>query len=192
MPDDRTAVYRAYGAAGELLYVGIAGNWGRRWAQHSEKSAFFALVSRLEMEWVGSRTEALALESRLIRKHSPQFNVRGRGRDRPEIRPDINQPLLIGVCEACRREPAYSFSWTPDKARWYAAFSGTWRATGECTSDTEHYYITFNRWVTERDWLRHLRGKTWFDENDFALTVNRTRSPVLVASLQSQTPGRWK
>lgn len=85
------------------------------------------------------------------------------------------------LCEACVREEAYSFSWTPDRARWYEPRSGTWRYTGGCTSHSEHYYVLFrNRGrgfmdsVRERrDWLRHLSYKTWFDPLDFFLMWSR-------------------
>ena len=76
-PTGRTAVYRAFGAGDVLLYVGVAGNWGHRWSQHSLRSAFFAEVLRLEIEWLPSRAEALALEAELITQHQPLFNVRG-------------------------------------------------------------------------------------------------------------------
>jgi len=73
----QTSVYSAYDAAGSLIYVGISGNWGRRWAQHAERSEFFRLVVRLEIENLPSRAEALVREADLIAQRSPRFNVRG-------------------------------------------------------------------------------------------------------------------
>jgi hypothetical protein len=40
-------------------------------------------------------------------------------------------------------EPACSFSWFADCARWYAPQSGIWRFTGLCTVEGENYYVLF-------------------------------------------------
>jgi hypothetical protein len=72
------AVYRAYDTTSELLYVGIAFDWGARWAQHAERSPFFSIVAHLEVSWFPSRTHARAEELRLIADHNPPFNSRGR------------------------------------------------------------------------------------------------------------------
>lgn len=69
-----TAVYRAYDSDGSLLYVGIAKNWGSRWAQHAEHSPFFGEVARLEVRYVASREEALTVEADAIRTERPVWN----------------------------------------------------------------------------------------------------------------------
>lgn len=72
-----TSLYRAFDAGGNLLYVGIAKNWARRWEQHSERSPFFALVARLEIETHPTRDAALSAERAAIRAERPAHNVAG-------------------------------------------------------------------------------------------------------------------
>ena len=81
-------------------------------------------------------------------------------------------------CEACGREPAYSFSYDRPTHRW--------RVTGTCTSDTEHYYVTWDRWLTEDTWLVHLREKVWFDEADFRAAVARVPGQRMRRALDRQ------
>lgn len=182
--DERTALYKAFDAGGRLLYVGIARNWGSRWSQHAERSPFYATVARLEIEWCVSRAAALAREAELIRSKRPAHNIRSA---RPAPRPSAPPPLLAGVCEACGREPAFSFSWFPDPDDRYGDTSGTWKVTGQCTADSEHYYITFDRWINETGWLAHLRQtKNWFDEDDFVAAVGRVADRRVKAALRRQ------
>jgi hypothetical protein len=83
-------------------------------------------------------------------------------------------------CEACRREPATSLSWFPDRRRWYAPQSGTWQFTCACTSAVEGYYLLLtgprgflaSSEVRERWWL-HLCEKRWFSSRDFAAMLAR-------------------
>lgn len=95
------------------------------------------------------------------------------------------------LCEVCRSEFAYSFSWFPDPARWFEESSGHWKITGDCTTDREAYYITFPRWIADHAWLKQLRGKRWFDETDFRAAVARVPDPAIQASLRHQQRGRW-
>ena len=100
----RTAVYRAYDSLGELLYVGVAHNWGSRWEQHAASpSALFTLVARLDVEWYNSRSEALTVEADVVRQHRPLFNVNGcdpRRRLRPrELRCDRCGCLYSDSCD---------------------------------------------------------------------------------------------
>jgi hypothetical protein len=84
-------------------------------------------------------------------------------------------------CEACGREPASSFSWFADRARWYEPRSGVWRFTGACTTETENYYAMVHHRgqgfldsaKARADWLRHLGEKTWFDAADFVAMLRR-------------------
>ena len=85
------------------------------------------------------------------------------------------------LCEVCGHEEAFSFSWFADRERWYEARSGTWKFTGLCTADTEHYYVRFHQRgdgfldsrAAQLDWYRHLREKVWFDPLDFAQMCTR-------------------
>jgi hypothetical protein len=89
--------------------------------------------------------------------------------------------VALPRCEACRKEPASSFSWFADRARWYAPQSGTWRFTGACTADSETYYVKLhNRGhgfldspAARENWLRHLQEKVWFDRAEFCAMLAR-------------------
>ena len=71
------AVYRMYDHRGDLIYVGIASDWGRRMYQHSRQKPFFAFVREVHIDWFQTRDEALAHESQLIADHQPFFNTAG-------------------------------------------------------------------------------------------------------------------
>jgi len=92
-----------------------------------------------------------------------------------------SQPRAV-PCEACGREPAYSFSWFADPADWYGERSGTWRITGNCTADSEQYYVLFRRRgrdgfldsaAAQAEWIAHLREKVWFNIWDFTAMLDR-------------------
>lgn len=178
---ERTAVYKAFDAAGALLYVGIAKNWGYRWSQHSERSYFFAAVTRLEIEWCETRPAALAREAALIRAERPPYNVRD-----PRPAAADRSLALAGRCEVCHCEPASAFSWFADRGRWYGERSGAWKVTGDCSADSAHYAVSFARWIREDDWLAHLRDKEWFDEADFLDAVHRVPSRQIQAAARRQ------
>lgn len=72
-----TTLYRAYDINGQLLYVGVAKNWGRRWAQHSERAPWYGTVARLRIELLPDRESALAAELEAIVNEQPIHNVRG-------------------------------------------------------------------------------------------------------------------
>jgi len=98
-------------------------------------------------------------------------------------------------CEVCPHEPAWSFSWFADRARWYAPRSGTWKFTGKCTSETEQYYVLFrdggrgifDSIAARNDWIDHLREKIWFDPADFFAALGRFAFALEVAS-EDPTP----
>lgn len=73
---ERTAVYRIYDGDGMLLYVGIARNFGARWAQHEKAQPWWPRVRHQTVDWYDSRDEALEVEAEAIRVERPEFNVR--------------------------------------------------------------------------------------------------------------------
>jgi predicted GIY-YIG superfamily endonuclease len=78
MPEpERTALYRLYDAAGDLLYIGIAKDPASRWkshANHPRTSGWWPLVSRKEVEWLPSREAADVAETEAIKKERPAHN----------------------------------------------------------------------------------------------------------------------
>lgn len=71
---ERTAVYRVYDADGELLYVGIAKDFGVRWAQHAAKQPWWPEIARQTVDWHESREAALSEETRAIKAEGPRHN----------------------------------------------------------------------------------------------------------------------
>lgn len=78
------------------------------------------------------------------------------------------------VCEACQSEPATSFS--------YFRNEDSWKFTGECTRETEDYYIQFERFFESPketvDWVAHMSEKGWMNWADFAGMMHRLRNSL--------------
>jgi len=71
---ERTALYRFFDAAGQLLYVGVSGNTEARWRQHAESKPWWSDVADKTTEWLDSRPEALDAERAAIRAEKPLHN----------------------------------------------------------------------------------------------------------------------
>lgn len=75
-------VYLMYGAKRELLYIGKAGNLKRRILSYFTRPHDFRIESlvsqirRIETRETATALEALILESLLIKKHQPPYNIR--------------------------------------------------------------------------------------------------------------------
>ena len=75
-------VYLMKNAAGEILYVGKAGNLKKRVASYFQKSRDYRIqklvgeMKRIDFQKTDTVIEALILESQLIKKHQPFWNVR--------------------------------------------------------------------------------------------------------------------
>jgi predicted GIY-YIG superfamily endonuclease len=72
---ERTAVYRVYGDTDDLLYVGVAKSFGRRWSQHSSAKPWWAEVRRQTVDWFPTRQAALNAEATAIRDERPRYNT---------------------------------------------------------------------------------------------------------------------
>jgi predicted GIY-YIG superfamily endonuclease len=69
------AVYRAFGAADALLYVGFTGNLLSRLGQHRSSSAWFPMAVRWTYELFDDELDALNAESAAIAAENPIHNV---------------------------------------------------------------------------------------------------------------------
>jgi predicted GIY-YIG superfamily endonuclease len=72
----KSFVYRCW-ADDELIYIGVTGNVARRMLQHSEKSEWHSLMTRMTTEPFPLRILAEAAERTAIRVEQPLFNVLG-------------------------------------------------------------------------------------------------------------------
>ncbi len=78
----KPGVYRMYGEAGELLYVGKArnlkarvGSYAKIGGQTQRIARMISLTRAMEFVVTASETEALLLEANLIKKLKPRFNI---------------------------------------------------------------------------------------------------------------------
>jgi hypothetical protein len=72
----RTALYRHFDAAGQLLYVGISNDALRRLLQHKDRAGWYEQIRRVNVEWLPDRAAALSAEAGAIRQEAPLWNVR--------------------------------------------------------------------------------------------------------------------
>lgn len=76
--DTPTTLYRLFDQTGVLLYVGIAGNPGRRWEQHRADKPWWGDVATTRLEHFPTREAALSAELDAIRSENPRHNVVGK------------------------------------------------------------------------------------------------------------------
>lgn len=72
----RTALYRLYDAADQLLYIGISFNPAKRGYQHAMASPWWHDVARKEITWYETRPDAEAAERDAVLAERPLYNVR--------------------------------------------------------------------------------------------------------------------
>lgn len=73
---DMHALYRMYDERGKLLYVGITGDAGQRFGEHSLKR-WFPLVAEIKLEWLPHEAAARLAERRAISTERPRYNKAG-------------------------------------------------------------------------------------------------------------------
>lgn len=71
-----TALYRLFAASGQLLYVGVSSDPGKRFGQHAADKPWWSDVARWSAGWYPSRQEALAAEAAVIAAECPALNIR--------------------------------------------------------------------------------------------------------------------
>lgn len=91
---ERTALYRIYGEADVLLYIGITNCIPVRWNGHQAVQPWWDEIRSLAIDWRESRQEAAEAERAAIQAEQPKYNVTylkpsliSRERKRSEIMP---------------------------------------------------------------------------------------------------------
>src|SRR6266704_3240234 len=75
--NQHTALYRIWGDAGLLLYIGISNNFGTRWKEHAKRQPWRDEMRRLTADaWYDSRPEAEAAEEAAIKAEGPKYDKR--------------------------------------------------------------------------------------------------------------------
>ena len=74
-PADETYLYRFFGVDDELLYVGITGDFGRRWQQHIHEKSWWGHVRRMTSEVKDTWQLARKAELKAIAVEYPTYNV---------------------------------------------------------------------------------------------------------------------
>lgn len=72
-----TTVYRAYGEADHLLYVGCTDHVEKRRKAHSRAAEWYPLAVQWTYEEYPTRADALAAETKAIRTEHPEWNIAG-------------------------------------------------------------------------------------------------------------------
>lgn len=113
-----TSLYRLKAGDGKLLYVGIAGNPGRRFEQHKKDKPWWGEVVFVELSHYKTRDDALDAEAKAIANEKPAYNVmlNGSGDKGLTLREGLtvkakpeSRPLEPGYCVGVAlREPICS------------------------------------------------------------------------------------
>ena len=90
-------LYRHFNADGELLYVGITNNLGKRIKDHSKLSAWFEDIGNITVEKFDTREEVLERERQAIISEKAKYNIQ-------------HQPKVIPVMAEAEPEPPIEVS----------------------------------------------------------------------------------
>lgn len=101
-----TALYRVFGDAGVLLYIGISNDFGSRWKRHARIQPWWNEKRRQTVEWYPSRGSAEEAEVSAIKSEYPRYNTQhnvGAPRPRgPRQRPPHAVELDRGIATLMR------------------------------------------------------------------------------------------
>lgn len=95
---EQTALYRLFGSADELLYIGISSRFGQRWREHARAQPWWPEVERQTVDWFASRELAAAAEAQAIKSEGPRYNVVHAPRDSP---PRVREVFLVAYEPGC-------------------------------------------------------------------------------------------
>jgi hypothetical protein len=112
-PSNGCGLYRCYDAQDRLLYVGITNLGLRRWRKHTEESAWWPDVARIDVEHHTTREQAMEREATLIRALEPLYN---------------HQHAAGVYCPDCERRMTWRQMTTPQSVREHdgRVYQGAW------------------------------------------------------------------
>ena len=149
--DTPTTLYRLYDECGDLLYVGISVDFGRRMGQHSDAKPWWQYVDRVELTHYDTRAEALSAEARAISVELPAFNKQGIDPNRHWVRLHPGTLKWFGdCCNRCRDLDPHGFDWKPTLPE------NAW-AEGEWMTAFYTCEVCSNTWSFGWAWQNHWR-----------------------------------
>ena len=200
-----TTLYRLFDIDDVLLYVGIAGNPGRRFEEHSKTKPWWSLVDHVDLEHYDTRWEAAAAERHAIETEAPLHNIVYNLRSASET--EATEETIVFECEECG-DPITGAGWLDtdnvELARCQAELA-TWNERRDSTisalldrprsipwrawhmlcapdGDREHYSIPLDRLRTRAHllwWTSQLMGFAWFSSTNWRAILDRyATSPV--------------
>lgn len=148
-----TTLYRFYDPAGHLLYIGVAGNPGRRFEQHANEKPWWNDIAHSTLTHFATRTEALNAERNAITTERPQHNV------------THNNALYSEcewLCDICRQVIGDGDGYLDLNRRDEWAFL---HRRCDPHPNTSRYWIGVEQirtYAAVNDWVDHLSKKQWF------------------------------
>lgn len=138
---DEPGVYKMFNANGELIYVGKAVNLKNRVKQYFQSSrnhdpkvtAMVANIADFEFIIVNNETEALTLESNLIKQNKPHYNILLKDdKHFPYVRIDLRRPFPY--VEIVRK-------YKKDGAKYFGPYLSAYALRDSLTAIREHFPI---------------------------------------------------
>jgi hypothetical protein len=123
------ALYRFFDVGGDLLYIGITNDPGRRWSRHANDKPWWHEVDRIELERYPDRVAVLAAERKAIQDEHPRYNV-------AHAPPPLAAPSEPGPCpQACECGAAAEYVYVLHREirtheQWWAKYRADYRGEG--------------------------------------------------------------
>lgn len=99
-----TALYRLYTEGGDLLYIGIAVDPGRRYTQHRAGKPWGRDIASMDVAWFPYRGLAVDAERDAIQTEHPRYNIIHNGKPADVIEVPVETEVveqIRGVCAGC-------------------------------------------------------------------------------------------
>lgn len=112
-------LYRLFDVDDALLYVGIAGNPGRRFEQHAKDKPWWSEVDHIGLEHYDERVDAETAERHAIRTEKPRHNIAHNAGTR--LAPSLD---LVWICDECDGPIANGFGYLDVRLRDIAGTRG--------------------------------------------------------------------